>query len=64
MLYRLPISWRWSHARHHSDTIIVGRDPEITVPRPPDIKGMILKMIGIKLTLVETKKWINHLIGK
>ena len=64
MLYRLPISWRWSHARHHSDTIIVGRDPEITVPRPPDIKGMILKMIGIKLTLKETKKWINHLIGK
>ena len=64
MLYRLPISWRWSHARHHSDTIIVGRDPEITAPRPPDIKGMILKMIGIKLTFKETKKWINHLRGK
>ena len=29
--------WRWSHARHHTDTIIVGRDPEIAVTRPPDI---------------------------
>lgn len=28
MDFREPISWRWSHARHHSDTIIVGRDPE------------------------------------
>ena len=25
---------------------------------------MILKMIGIKLTFKETKKWINHLRGK
>ena len=29
--------WRWSHARHHSDTIIVGRDPEIAVTRPPKL---------------------------
>ncbi len=25
----------WSHVRHHTDTIIVGRDPEIIAPRPP-----------------------------
>ena len=25
MVMRNPISWRWSHARHHTDTIIVGR---------------------------------------
>ncbi len=24
MVFREPESWRWSHARHHSDTIIVG----------------------------------------
>ena len=29
--------WRWSHTRHHTDTIIVGRDPEIAVMRPPDL---------------------------
>lgn len=34
MLLREPTMWRWSHVRHHSDTIIVGRDPEISFPRP------------------------------
>lgn len=29
MLMRYPVSWRWSHARRHTDTSIVGRDPEI-----------------------------------
>ena len=24
MLMRNPVAWRWSHARHHTDTIIVG----------------------------------------
>ena len=34
-MVRNPVSWRWSHARHHTDTIIVGRDPEIVAMRPP-----------------------------
>ena len=34
MVRRESIPWRWSHARHHSDTIIVGRDLEIAVQRP------------------------------
>ena len=36
MVMRNPVTWRWSHARHHTDTIIVGRDAEIAVMRPPD----------------------------
>mmetsp|Transcript_22313 Transcript_22313/g.58224 ORF Transcript_22313/g.58224 Transcript_22313/m.58224 type:complete len:482 (+) Transcript_22313:52-1497(+) len=28
MVFRLPDVWRFSHARHHTDTDIVGRDPE------------------------------------
>ena len=27
MVLRESVPWRWSHTRHHSDTIIVGRDP-------------------------------------
>ena len=27
MVMRASTVWRWSHTRHHSDTIIVGRDP-------------------------------------
>ncbi len=48
ILFRNPIAWRWSHARHHTDTIIIGRDPEILAPRPPDIKGMMLNLFYIK----------------
>lgn len=28
MVLRQPTTWRWSHTRHHTDTIIVGRDPQ------------------------------------
>lgn len=34
MLWREPELWRWSHTRHHTDTIIVGLDPEIITPAP------------------------------
>lgn len=33
--------WTWSHTRHHTDTLLVGRDPEIAVMAPPNIlKGL------------------------
>lgn len=46
MLFRNPVVWRWSHARHHTDTIIVGRDPEIQTMRPPDIFKVVLAFFG------------------
>lgn len=46
MLMRNPVVWRWSHARHHTDTIIVGRDAEIAVMRPPDLLRAALAFIG------------------
>ena len=47
MVLREATIWRWSHTRHHSDTIIVGRDPEIAVPRPTDFKALALSFISI-----------------
>ena len=47
MLMRNPVSWRWSHARHHTDTIIVGRDAEIAVMRPPDLLRAGLAFTGV-----------------
>jgi Na+-transporting NADH:ubiquinone oxidoreductase subunit F len=47
MVMRESVVWRWSHTRHHSDTIIVGRDPEIAVPRPPNIKALLLSFFNI-----------------
>ena len=48
MVLRESTIWRWSHVRHHSDTIIVGRDPEIAVQRPVDLTAFITNffMIG------------------
>ncbi|MBB3659960.1 fatty acid desaturase [Rhizobium sp. BK650] len=47
MIMRNPVTWRWSHTRHHTDTVIVGRDPEIAVMRPPDLVRLILNFFGI-----------------
>ena len=35
MVMRESTVWRWSHTRHHSDTIIVGRDPRSSCPVRP-----------------------------
>jgi len=47
MLLRSPTAWRWSHTRHHTDTIIVGRDPEIAGMRPPQLIIMALNFLGL-----------------
>lgn len=57
MVLRESVPWRWSHTRHHSDTIIVGRDPEIAVPRPPSLKEMALKCINFRAF----RRYVVHL---
>ena len=47
MIMRNSATWRWSHARHHTDTYIVGRDPEIAIMRPPAFLKLILNFFGI-----------------
>jgi Na+-transporting NADH:ubiquinone oxidoreductase subunit F len=57
MVMRESTVWRWSHTRHHSDTIIVGRDPEIAVPRPPDLKGIAMAFFNLGVY----PKYFRHL---
>lgn len=47
MIMRNSATWRWSHARHHTDTYIVGRDPEIAVMRPPAFFKLVLNFFGV-----------------
>lgn len=47
MMIRNPVIWRWSHTRHHADTIIVGRDPEIAIMRPAELAKIGLNVFGI-----------------
>lgn len=45
---RTPGHWQWSHFRHHSDTIVVGRDPEIQLGRPGTVRRWLFNFTGIK----------------
>lgn len=64
MILREPTVWRWSHTRHHTDTIIVGRDPEIGVKRPPDILGLFLNLFALKSTYFALQKLALHAAGR
>ncbi len=47
MIMRDPTTWRWSHTRHHTDTLVVGRDPEIAVMRPARLAKLLANLIGL-----------------
>jgi fatty acid desaturase len=47
MIMRDPTTWRWSHTRHHTDTLIVGRDPEIAVMRPARLARLLANLVGL-----------------
>ncbi len=64
MVMRESSVWRWSHTRHHSDTIIVGRDPEIAVPRPPDLLGLFMSFFSLKVIPKYFRQVTLHATGK
>lgn len=63
MIMRNPVRWRWSHTRHHTDTIIVGRDPEIVFMRPPDLIRIGLAFIGVLDAYAAMKTMIENAFG-
>lgn len=64
MVRRESVPWRWSHTRHHSDTIIVGRDPEIAVPRPANLKAILLGVFNLTVTPKYIKTVSLHCVGR
>ena len=64
MIMRDPTTWRWSHTRHHTDTLVVGRDPEIAVMRPARLARLLANLIG--LVDVPTAFWLmfRHASGR
>jgi len=64
MVMRESTVWRWSHNRHHSDTIIVGRDPEIAVPRPPNIRAIIFAFFNLAGYPNYFKRIVLHSLGR
>ena len=64
MVMRESTVWRWSHTRHHSDTIIVGRDPEIPVPLPPDLIAILMKFVNLRIYPRYFKAIVMHSFGR
>ncbi|MCL5997302.1 MAG: NADH:ubiquinone reductase (Na(+)-transporting) subunit F [Chloroflexi bacterium] len=64
MVLRESVPWRWSHTRHHSDTIIVGRDPEIAVPRPANLKAVAASFFNVQAFRKYVHNVFLHCTGK
>jgi MocE subfamily Rieske [2Fe-2S] domain protein len=56
--------WRWSHARHHTDTIIVMQDPEIQVMRPADLLKILMDFFWLRSGPPEVWRIIQHAFGR
>ena len=64
MIMRNPTRWRWSHTRHHTDTVIVGLDPEIAVMRPPVAFKVALAYVGVLDAWDAMKMMVINAFGK
>ncbi len=63
LMMRNSVVWRWSHSRHHTDTIIVGRDPEISAMRPPQLILICLNLIGLIAVPQSLARLVRHAFG-
>ena len=64
MMIRPPVVWRASHVRHHTDTIIVGRDPEIVAMRPPDLVPLLVNLFGVLDVYKGIARMLLHASGR
>jgi fatty acid desaturase len=64
MTMREPIVRRWDHTRHHTDTIIVGRDREIIEERPPRLVHLALLFVGIPEVVGQLRGMFRHSVGR
>ncbi len=63
MIVRNPTTWRWSHTRHHTDTIIVGRDPEIVAMRPPALARIAANFLGVFDAVTGWRTMLQNALG-
>ena len=57
-------AWKWSHAKHHTHTIIVAQDPEIAFPRPPNLLAHASNLLNIAAGVAELRRTFNHARGR
>ncbi|BAH55329.1 fatty acid desaturase family protein [Rhodococcus opacus] len=64
MMMKDPTVWRWSHTRHHTDTLVVGRDPEIVAMRPARLARIAANMIGLIDVPTAFKQMLTRAAGR
>ncbi len=64
LMIRNSVVWRYSHARHHTDTIIVGRDPEVGLMRPPQLILLVLNTLGVTSVPTSLQTLGRHALGR
>lgn len=64
MMMRDPTVWRWSHTRHHTDTLIVGRDPEIVAMRPARLARILANVVGLVDVPTALRDMAIHAAGR
>ena len=63
-IMRDPSCWKFSHARHHSDTIIVGRDPEVAIMRPVVAFKLLINVVGLLDAYDAFRRMFAHAVGR
>lgn len=63
MTLREGFYYRWSHSRHHTHTLLVGRDPEIAAPRPPRLSLQLLDFFFLHDGLVQFGRLARNASG-
>jgi fatty acid desaturase len=63
-IFRRPTVWRWSHARHHTDTLVVGRDPEIAAQVPTKWLTLAGGLLAIPHVSGEVPKLLRNALGR
>jgi fatty acid desaturase len=56
--------YRWSHTRHHSHTSIIGKDPEVAVPRPPRLLPLVADVFFIRDGTSQIVRLVRHARGR
>jgi MocE subfamily Rieske [2Fe-2S] domain protein len=64
MTLREAFLWRWSHARHHTHTYVVGLDPEIQVMRPADLLKIVMDFFDLRSGPPEVLRIVRHAFGR
>lgn len=64
MVMRNPTVSRWSHTRHHTDTLILGRDPEIQVMRPARLARLLANFLGLVDVPLALRDTVLHAFGR